>query len=620
MCGFTGYSNSIRHVENQVMINMLKTIEYRGPDDSGIYYTTSCPYVGLGHNRLSILDLSNQGHQPYEYKNLIIVYNGEIYNHLTIRSSLIENGYSFNSSCDTETIIKAIHYWGIDAIKRFIGMFAIAIYDKEKSELILVRDRIGIKPLYYYFDQQHFIFASELKPIMEYPYFNKNINLDVLYEYIFHGYISAPNTIFKNTYKLEPGSYLVFSNNNIKIHSYWKTLNEPIINSSNLIDNPKNRYIDELEQLIITSVKDRMISDVPIGTFLSGGYDSSLISSIMQELSNKPINTFSIGFDEDNYNEAGYAKEVASYLGTNHHEEYMPIKEAQKLIEEIPIYYDEPFADSSQLPTLLVSHLARKSVKVILSGDGGDEVFCGYNRYDLVSRYSKLVSLGKIFNLTSKVLPINYLLPYLSPKWSKTPYLSNNTDIINCNYLGSKFHIENLLLDRKFSINTKYIHASEYSKNIQEAHMIQDMLTYLPDDILCKVDRASMSESLETRVPLLDHRIIEYARNIPHTLKYNNGEKKYILKQIAHKHIPKKLLDRPKQGFGIPIYLWLRTDMAYLIEENLSKSIINKQGIFNYVIIEKLVKQFNISKSDYYARFIWHLIVFQLWYKKYYSI
>jgi asparagine synthase (glutamine-hydrolysing) len=614
MCGICGFYHKKNVSKNELKL-MNRTLNYRGPDDEGYFIKkiNDSYQLGLAHNRLSIIDLSKNGHQPmFSFdKNIIVSYNGEIYNYKEIKRRLKMKDYKFKSETDTEVIIYAYKEWGIDCIKQFNGMFAISIYDKLNDILYLVRDRMGIKPLYYYKKGNDLVFGSELKPIMKYPFFKKSINFNSLNMFLHHGYITAPNTIFKNTYKLNPGSYLKIENNNIEEMSYWDIKNKFI--NRNVANKKEKFYIKELDKIITDSIDKRMISDVSLGAFLSGGIDSSLVVSIMQKLSSKPVNTFTIGFNEDKYNEAHHAKRVANHLGTNHHELYLPITKAQELIEQIPIYYDEPFADSSQLATMLVSRLAKKNVTVSLSGDGGDELFCGYNRYNKVLKLKKYKILSYFFQFFK-----DDDLGEINRKLLKLKFLNKDNNIVNSDYLASEFFLNNLI-KQPFKFESKYFDILNLTSDIQEKNMLQDLITYLPDDILTKVDRASMAYSLESRTPLLDHRIVEFAFNLPHNLKYKNSNLKYILKKLLYKYIPKKIVNRPKQGFGVPIYDWLRNDLDNYVNYYLSEEFIYKQKIFNYEEVVKLVKRFKNNQSLYVDKLVWNIIVFQLWYKKYIS-
>jgi asparagine synthase (glutamine-hydrolysing) len=617
MCGILGFYHK-KHSDESLLRKMAETISYRGPDDEGYILMSGNDYqIGMGFKRLSILDLSANGHQPMSFENLVITFNGEIYNFQEIRKDLETRGYIFTSASDTEVILKSYHCWGLEVLDRFVGMYAIAIYNKNNGELLLIRDRIGIKPLYYYFHNNAFVYASELKPIMSYPYFSPEINRHRIYDYLYHGYITAPDTIFQNVYKLEPGSYLRYNGISTEIVKYW--------NLQTLITNnaEKNRFeegqaLEKLKELLTSSVKYRMISDVPIGSFLSGGIDSTLITAIMQDLSNQPVSTFTIGFEEDHYNEAPYARKISEYIGTNHFEQYLSINKTRELIEKIPEYYDEPFGDSSALPTILVSRLAKNNATVILSGDGGDEVFCGYLNYDFVREMAKYMIPGKFLGIIQNHFDLGKHLAGIRQKYARYPFLNKHINIVNINYIISKYIIGDMLLDQEFSLNSRYFSLEGLSDNVQELYMFTDMLTYLPDDILTKVDRASMSVSLETRVPILDHRIIEFSLQLPHDLKYRNGDKKYLLKKLAYQYVPKELLERPKHGFMIPVFKWLKNELRPLVNDLLSDSNIQQQGIFSYPRISALIKTFENSGDRFLnGHILWNLFVFQLWHSKY---
>ncbi|WP_430884120.1 asparagine synthase (glutamine-hydrolyzing) [Fusibacter sp. JL216-2] len=620
MCGICGYFHD-RRVKNEVLYDMNQTIDYRGPDDEGYYYDTDFNgfEVGLAQKRLSIIELSKLGHQPMKSidEDVVVVFNGEIYNYKEIKEELLKNGFTFKSNSDTEVIVYAYQMWGINCISRFIGMFAIAIYDKNDSSLYLVRDRLGIKPLYYYWDNKNIVFGSELKPIMKYPYFKKNINVNALHLYLHHHYITAPQTIFDNTYKVEAGQIVKYRLGNIEKSAYW-SIENAYQKREDLSKIEEREAIYSLKNKLEDSVKLRMISDVPLGAFLSGGIDSSLVASVMQSLSSKPIETFTIGFEEDSYNEANYAKKISDYLGTNHHEEYFSINKAKDFINKIPELYDEPFADSSQLPMMLVSQMARKHVTVSLSGDAGDELFCGYKRYDKVLELKKYRFLSKLTNplLKSNIVSNSVLNSNASRRLIKFANLSDDNSIINADYL-TYVQLFNNITNSSIDIDRKYFELLHLTTNIQEKHMLQDLATYLPDDILTKVDRASMYSSLEARTPLLDHRFVEYALALPHNLKFRNGEKKYILKRLLSEYIPNDYFSRPKMGFSIPVYKWLRTDLRFLVEEAFEIDFLRRQNIFNMSMMDAIYKNFKLGIDPYYDNLTWAIVVFQMWYREY---
>ena len=617
MCGFVGYIYKNKHLSDDVFRKMNHSLDHRGPDDEGYFSHSYGEWeIGLAHKRLSILDLSQHGHQPMSFENLIMVYNGEVYNFGEIKKELTEFGYKFESTSDTEVILKSFHKWGRGAVEKFNGMFAIALFDKTKKELLLIRDRIGIKPLYYSFLDNDLIFASELKPLMASPYFEKEIDPYALNLFIHHGYITAPHTIFKNTYKLYPGGILTFRDGNIKIDSYWsikdKYLAREVDEQSTEVE-----IVDKLDDLLKKSVEYRMISDVPFGSFLSGGYDSSLVTATMQELSNTPVHTFSIGFETPEHDEAVYAKDVAKYLGTDHTEYYFKAPEFDDVLRDMADYFDEPFADSSLLPSIIVSRLARKDIKVVLTGDGGDELFCGYNVYEGILRYKKFEAVSKILSHLNRFLPLKSMVSAYDKNWLKLLHFTDHQKIINHAFYSFQVYFEGILKNSLVENDNRFMDITKISDNLQEANMLRDMINYLPEDILTKVDRATMSISLEARVPLLDHRIIEFSFNIPHHLKFKNGEKKYILKQLTHKKIPKQLLDRPKRGFTGPIDKWILGNFPEFSNEYFSEKFIVQQDIFEFSKIKSILENCKKTSKFPFKKYLWHLIVFQMWYKKY---
>lgn len=598
---------------------------HRGPNDSGeeIYPAKGGYSVGLAQRRLSILDLSPMGHQPMHSpdKRISVVYNGEIYNFQELKEELAD--YPFCSTCDTEVIIAAYLKWGIDCVSRFNGMFAIALFDRETEEFYLVRDRIGKKPLYYWLEQGNLVFASELKPIMECPGFEKKIRTEVLSRYLYHQYINAPDTIFENVSKLEPGSILRFSDGNINTWKFWDIKEVYHRYKANPVEDYAQAK-QELKDLLNRSVSLRMISDVPLGTFLSGGYDSSLITAIAQSLSPQPVKTYSIGFNEEKYNEAKYAKEVAEHLGTNHTELYISEKEMFDLVDSIPQYYDEPFADSSQIPTMLVSALAKKDVTVVLSGDGGDEFFCGYNVYDKIGQAQKLDVLGAmtygVCNLPGiRKLGILKKMPFSVQVISENRDKETKTQFGTSNYLETAYC---MVKGEKIPILYR-VEQAYREKNWQERRMLLDMDTYLPGDILCKVDRASMKYSLEARCPILDKDVMEYSYRLPHSFKYGGHVKKRILKDIAYDYIPKTLLDRPKVGFGVPLDKWLRGPLREQLLSMADRDLLIRQGIFDADYMCNMLDIYmehgdaGPATGGNYSKLLWSYFVFQQWYRHY---
>lgn len=624
MCGICGFVSKNRITPEQLK-RMNDAMYHRGPNDSGeeIYPAKGGYSVGLAQRRLSILDLSPMGHQPMHSpdKRISVVYNGEIYNFQELKEELAD--YPFCSTCDTEVIIAAYLKWGIDCVSRFNGMFAIALFDRKTEEFYLVRDRIGKKPLYYWIEQGNLVFASELKPIVECPGFEKKIRTEVLSRYLYHQYINAPDTIFENVSKLEPGSILRFSDGNINTWKFWDIKEVYHRYKANPVEDYAQAK-QELKDLLNRSVSLRMISDVPLGTFLSGGYDSSLITAIAQSLSPQPVKTYSIGFNEEKYNEAKYAKEVAEHLGTNHTELYISEKEMFDLVDSIPQYYDEPFADSSQIPTMLVSALAKKDVTVVLSGDGGDEFFCGYNVYDKIGQAQKLDVLGAmtygVCNLPGiRKLGILKKMPFSVQVISENRDKETKTQFGTSNYLETAY---GMVKGEKIPVLYR-VEQAYREKNWQERRMLLDMDTYLPGDILCKVDRASMKYSLEARCPILDKDVMEYSYRLPHSFKYGGHVKKRILKDIAYDYIPKTLLDRPKVGFGVPLDKWLRGPLREQLLSMADRDFLIRQGIFDADYLCNMLDIYmehgdaGPATGGNYSKLLWSYFVFQQWYRHY---
>lgn len=630
MCGICGYISK-KNITAEQLKEMNDTMYHRGPNDSGeeIYPASNGYQIGFAQRRLSILDLSMLGHQPMhsENKRISVVYNGEIYNFQELKKELAD--YPFRSNCDTEVIIAAYLKWGISCIERFNGMFAIALYDRETQEVYLVRDRIGKKPLYYWYEDQNLVFASELKPIMKCPGFHGEIAKGVLSRYLFQQYINAPESIYRNVYKLEPGAILRFSTGQIKVWKYWD-VKEAYEKAQT---NPVGSYEEakaQLKDLLKQAVAARMIADVPLGSFLSGGYDSSLITAIAQEHSPDPVKTFSIGFHEEKYNEAKYAGAVADHLGTNHTELYIDEQDMFELVDSIPKYYDEPFADSSQIATMMVSKLAREHVTVALSGDGGDEFFCGYNIYENVAQAQKLDVLGGMVHGICQIPGLKQAhleekLPFRvrviagnREKESKTQFGAGNYIVKARAMVGE--------LPEGEALPVHYLVESRYGvDNWQIRRMLLDMDTYLPGDILCKVDRASMKYSLECRCPILDTKVMEFSYRIPHQYKYAGGDKKHILKDIAYDYIPKELLDRPKVGFGVPLDKWLRGPLKEQLLDYSSYEYLKKQNIFDAAYVSDMIRKY-VATGDAgpatganYSKLSWSFFVFQQWYEAYHK-
>ncbi len=633
MCGICGFV-SRRDIRLTQLKKMNDTMYHRGPDDSGeeIYEAADGYSVGFAQRRLSILDLSALGHQPMHSENrrVSVVYNGEIYNFRELKEQLAD--YPFRSNCDTEVILAAYLKWGIDCVKRMNGMFAIALFDRENATVYLARDRIGKKPLYYWRDGENLVFASELKPIMEADGFEKRIRRDVLSRYLYQQYINAPESVFEDVYKLEPGSILSFCISSVSAEGdgcrQWKYWDVGKVYAKQH-GNPVKDYGEaktQLKELLKRATAARMIADVPLGSFLSGGYDSSLITAMAQEASKEPVKTFSIGFHEERYNEAKYAKQVADYLGTSHTELYIDEKQMFDLVESIPKYYDEPFADSSQIPSMLVSALAREKVTVALSGDGGDEFYCGYNIYENVAQAQALDLAGAAVHGICRLPLVRHShlaekLPFRVRVIAENRNRETKTQFGASNYV---VRAGKMVRGGENPLPCHYEVESGYGVGKwQVRRMLLDMDTYLPGDILCKVDRASMKYSLETRCPILDRDVMEYSYRIPHSFKFWKGDKKHILKDIAYDYIPRELLNRPKVGFGVPLDQWLRGPLKEQLLDYSERDYLERQGIFDADYVSGMIREY-IRTGDggpatgaNYSKLSWSFFIFEQWYRQY---
>lgn len=621
MCGIVGFVDFNKKSDLEVLKNMTDVLHHRGPDDKGYrFYHLGNYSIGLGHRRLSILDLSEYGRQPMSFDNLEIVYNGEVYNFREIRKELEKYGYKFETNTDTEVILKAYHKWGINAIHKFNGMFAIVIYDKKKQNLTLIRDRAGVKPLYYFYKNGLFLFSSELKSFHKHLNFKKDINLDALALFFCFGYIPQPYSIFKNTNKLKAGHYCILDLKTKKLeeYKYWDVLDfysKPKLNIS------FQEAIEETEALLRSAFEYRMISDVPVGIFLSGGYDSSTVTAILQKEISEKIKTFTIGFYEDKFNEAHYAKKIAKYLGTEHTEYYCTYKEALDIIPTLPNIYDEPFGDPSSIPTILVSRITRKKVKVSLSADGGDEIFGGYKKYTQAVRFfeflSKLPLKGKLLKILPNMNNKVFLSKKLSSKFYTLKKLLPSKDYIDVmNRLTYYFQPEEIPILINTSKNSEIDLSLTYNvDNIIDKMLAIDFKTYLVDDILVKVDRATMSASLEGREPFLDHRLVEFVAQLPPSYKINGTDQKLLLKSIARKYIPKDLIDRPKMGFSVPLNEWFQKELSSLLNEYFDLEKLKKVTCINAEEVHKIYSQWLKFPEINYNK-VWILLIFLMWYEK----
>jgi len=632
MCGITGFIDFSKTTDESLLEKMTNTLVHRGPDGgSNISYLLQNAQIGLGHRRLSIIELSALGAQPMVYKHFKITFNGEIYNYKEIKKELEGLGHSFISNSDTEVLLHAYEEWQEECLSQLIGMFAFAIVDEKKSEVFFARDRAGVKPFFYYWKNNLFLFSSELKAFHEHPRFSKQLNHDAIALFMQYGNISAPYTVFEDCFKLKPGHFIKLNLHNKQISEteYWNVYdhgyNQPKIKLS--FDEAK----EKTESILASAFNYRMVSDVPVGVFLSGGYDSAGLTSILQKNSLKKIQTFTIGVPDFGLDESKYAKEISQHLGTDHHELMCTEKDALDIIIQLPYYYDEPFADSSAIPTTLVCKMAKKEVSVVLSADGGDEVFAGYNRYDYLMKYGKFLNktpkpirqtaLTLMNQVSSKNIPFLKNRYNFHNRYNKLKNLLNDPSTENMmNSLSKQFYdsdLKKLLLQNYKEVQTNYSNKklkNEFYSPLSYMMAI-DYETYLPDDILQKVDRASMTSSIEAREPFLDHRLIEWAATLPDEFKYHNGVKKYILKEIVHQYIPKKMMDRPKMGFAIPIEKWLSSELKSMVLKYLDENLIIKQGIFNVEVVSDLKKEYYQGKIENSSK-LWYLLMFQMWYEK----
>ena len=603
MCGITGFLSP--NMGKVHLSKMTDALAHRGPDAFGLFHKPEL-HIGLGHRRLSILDLSTKANQPMtsHCNRYAIVFNGEIYNYHQIASEL-QSALITNS--DTEVILEAFCKWGADFVNKLNGMFAISIFDTQTKSLYLFRDRLGIKPLYYYRDETNFLFGSELKSIKA-SGIQLKINKGIITPYLHLGYIPQNHTIYYDTYKLPAGSYAILRGNHFKVHSFWEP--ENCIEKDTIWN--YNVAKKTLNQELNLAIEKRLISDVPLGTFLSGGIDSSLVSAIAAKQSSTKLNTFSIGFKDAKHNESGYAAKVANHLKTSHHEFLLTKDDALGELEQIMDNFDQPFADSSALPAYLVSKMAKKHVSVCLSGDGGDELFMGYGSYNWAKRLSNplIWSLKKpISNLLGiSPNPIHNRASWLfkgskqntkSHVFSQEQYLFSEQEISTILKSSNSSHIDSL---NKESSLIRVLSA-------RENQAFFDLNNYLKDDLLVKVDVASMQNSLEVRVPLLDHNVVSLALNISEKFKAQpNGTKKHILKEVLYDYVPKQYFDRPKWGFSIPLQNWLQNELHYLIDKYLNTATLTELDIYNVTKIKMLVKRFENGETILYNK-IWSLIM-----------
>lgn len=622
MCGIAGFCNFHGSVKMQEenLEKMKQRMLHRGPDAGGSYVSEDGK-VALGHRRLSIVDLSEAGLQPMKSHSgrYVMVYNGEIYNYKKLSQKLLKEKKvdRFRGTSDSEVILEAFEAYGVEeTIAQCKGMFAIALYDTKEQKLYLLRDRIGEKPLYYGFMGDTFVFASDVACIAALDGFQNPIHKDVLGIYFIHGYIPAPYSIYENIYKLEPGRILEIKSpfNKYNISAYWSIKEVAQHGQEHLFHGAYEEAVDELERLLKASIQDQMMADVPVGAFLSAGIDSSTVVALMQSLHPDKVKTFTIGMEDEKYNEAVYAKEIAAHLGTEHTELYITEEDAKAVIPKLPFIFGEPFADSSQIPTYLVSKMTREHVTVSLSGDGGDELFCGYNSYASVDRI-----WGKMKSVPYGIRKLASELVLHSPLSNKEIYRVKGT------LLGAKgpsdlyrLSMEREPLIKDITLSKKEIpyKYTEYDpgflKETNHNIMLMDMLMYHPDDILVKVDRTAMAVSLETRVPMLDKDVVEFAWTLPVEFERQNGVGKRILRDVLYRYVPKEMMERPKKGFSIPIQKWLKEKELREWAENLiDRKTLMKQGILDPDVVWKMWTDF-IEKDEWRIQ-IWYVLMFQEW-------
>jgi asparagine synthase (glutamine-hydrolysing) len=637
MCGIAGFWSTKTLAEEPVTLlnRMGSALAHRGPDDSGVFYDSSAG-LGLSFRRLSIIDLSAEGHQPMVSASgrYTIIFNGEVYNYEEIRTEL--GGQAWRGHSDTEVMLGAIERWGLnEAVRRFVGMFAFALWDSLERRLHLVRDRVGIKPLYYGHIDGSFVFASELKALKIFPGFQAAVDRDTLAAYMRCGYVPAPYSIYRGIRQLPAGCILIQSAAEASpvITAYWSGADVARKGIENRVQGSDEEIIEQLHARLKDAVRLRMIADVPLGAFLSGGIDSSAVVALMQSQSSRPVKTFTIGFHEDVYNEATHAGKVAAHLGTDHTEFFVTPQDALNVVPLLPSMYDEPFADSSQIPTHLVSKLARRHVTVALSGDGGDELFCGYSRYAFVhSFWNVLKRVPRPVARTAARLIHAAPMPLIDKWLGLLPLRGRLT-----NSPGEKFHrlADHLaaqdpaeiylraasiwpdpsavvLGSHEHQVVPQSIQNCRTMPTAPEMAMLTDLTNYLPDDILTKVDRASMAVSLEARVPILDHRVVEFVWRLPLHFKIRKDKTKWALRQVLYRYVPEELVERPKMGFGVPIDLWLRGPLREWAEDLLAPASLGRHGFFSIKPIREKWEE-HVSGARNWQYLLWPVLMFQAW-------
>lgn len=629
MSAITGIIDTQHHSSETIVQQMLETMRHRGTKAAKHKFVETATFqIGLGHRH------SFDEAQFFETDTLWISFDGEIYNHPTIREELQKIGHQLDSNTLVETILHAYKEWGEKCLDKFRGMFAFTIIDIEKKEVFCVRDRAGVKPFFFYLKKGLFLFSSELKAFHQHPEWERTIDLSAVEMFMQFGNVPAPSTIFENTFKLKPGHYLKFNikeliaSPTLTQHQYWNvydSYNQPKLTL------PFEEAKQQTERLLLETLELRMRADAPVGVFLSGGFDSASVVALLQKERTEKLKTFTIAVPDIGLNEAPYAKDVSNHLGTDHTEYECSHQEVIDLIDDLPYYYDEPFGDSSAIPTSLVAKVARKYVPIAISADAGDEVFAGYNRYDYLMKYG--AKLNQIPSFARQIIAgtmglINAdSIPYFKNKYNfanryeKLKSLLRDPSPEQMMWsLSSQF--DEAGLNRLLKQRVKLPSLAYHSKELSEASysplnfmMAVDYQTYLPDDVLTKVDRAMARFDLQGREPYLDHKVIEWAATLPDAYKYHNGIKKYILREIVHQYIPRELMDRPKMGFAIPFEKWMQEDLRERLEDFLSEERIQQQNIFNSEEINRIKKQFFAGKKEYGLK-LWYILMFQMWYER----
>ncbi|WP_323751988.1 asparagine synthase (glutamine-hydrolyzing) [Marinobacter sp.] len=622
MCGIAGVLSGRAISSESALVNdMIDALSHRGPDEAG-YWSDKNNGVLLVHRRLSILDITAAGQQPMHSQcgRYVIAYNGEIYNHLALREALQKKGAApkWKSHSDTETLLECLASWGVrKTLESLVGMFAFALWDRQTNTLTLARDRMGEKPLYWGRQSGTLLFGSELKALKVHPDFVDEVDRNALSVYLRHNYIPAPHSIYKGIQKLPPGCFVQISASDNGLLPepvpYWSVNKSVASGLATPFAGSAEEAVIELERAITQSVQGQMLSDVPLGAFLSGGVDSSLIAALMQSQSSKPIKTFAVGFDDHRYNEAEHASAVARHLGTEHTEFYVSAKDALDVIPKLPDIYCEPFADSSQIPTYLVTKLAREHVTVALSGDGGDELFGGYTPYQFVPRY--WAALTKVpLSLRYGVAGMMERLP-LPDKYLKLAGVMSAKD---------REGFYRAVISHWLSPDSVVLGGTEYPTVLNSSRhwpktdgyehwmMAMESQMYMPEDILVKVDRAAMANSLETRVPLLDHRVVELAWRLPLSMKVREGQGKWVLRQVLYRHVPQSLIERPKKGFSVPMAHWLRGPLRDWAESLLDERRLRNEGYFQPKIVRKAFEEHQSGRRDHSNR-LWSILMFQAW-------